>query len=111
MTDKTPREETSPQEEVDYNVSDGEENAASEAKERAPRQVSPHKVNHDVELGNRGPEYTAAADGLRSRNERLARATAAGKQPAGSEAVDNPDPGGRPNPPESPDHEVSNDAD
>ena len=49
MTDKTPREKTSPQEEVDYNETDGEEDVASEAKERAPRRrVSPHKVDHDV---------------------------------------------------------------
>ena len=111
MTDKTPREEASPQEEVDYNTSDGEDNASSEAKEGGPRRVSPHKIDHDVQLGKKGPERAAIADGLRSYNERLARARAAGKQPAGSEAVDTTDPGGQPNPPGSPDHEVSNDAD
>ena len=81
MAEKTPREEASPQEELDYNDTDVEEDAANEAKERAPRQVSPHKIDHGVVRGNKGPTYAPATEGLQSRHERLARATAAGKQP------------------------------
>ena len=62
-------------------------------------------------MGSKGPSYAAAAQGLQRRNERLAQASAAGKQPVGSDAVGDSGPGEQSNPPKSPDLEVGDGAD
>ena len=62
-------------------------------------------------MGRKTPAYATAAQGLQHKNERLARASAAGKQPVGSDAVGDSGPGAQFNPQRSPDLEVSDGAD
>ena len=130
MAGKTPQEGKSPHEEVDYNETDTEDDDVNGAEESAPNRITPNRL--DANMAPKGAAYDATARELKRKHEQHVQAnevsnlaaterpggvffrtgaSAAGKQPEGSDAVDETGPGALAYPLKAPAVEVSDDAD